>query len=83
MGRAYVYRVFVNSLEIPWTVYDYNQDPHTLEPGETKRLAVNFTDDAVSGIVSNPPIGMQKIINCYRNPSTGRMEIEFLDAIEK
>ena len=77
--KKYIYRTFINNSDIPWTVYDQHQDPHTLEPGESKTLIVNFIFEDTDKVMSKPPVGMQGISNLYRNPETGRMEIEFQD----
>jgi len=72
-----VKKLYVNSTLIPQIYYDMWRNAHILQPGESRLLTV--AEEEVLLVKSIPPGGMQKVVNIYRNPETGRMEIEFND----
>ena len=77
-------RTYTNETDMIQALIDANGDPVTINIGETKEYLAEREEIIDEGIeMSVPPIGMQRIYNLYRNPETGKVEIEFTDSPRK
>jgi len=78
-----IWRTYKNETDTIQHFIDANGAPVTAEIGETVTYLVEreipYSENGGSEI-SIPPIGMQRIYNLYRNPETGKVEIEFTDS---
>lgn len=77
-----MWRTYTNDTDSIRSFIDADGDPVTIKIGETKTYLAKRESISENGVVSTPPAGMQEVKNIYRNPDTGRMEIEFTDALK-
>ena len=85
-----IWRTYKNETDTIQHFIDANGAPVTAEIGETVTYLVEreipYSENGGSEMstlpigMSTPPIGMQRIYNLYRNPKTGKVEIEFTDS---
>jgi len=73
-------KLYTNETKILQVVYDCRMRPHRVLPGESVELEIEPSSDALR---SDPPVGMQRIKNLYRNPETERLEVEFANGFKE
>lgn len=75
-------QTYTNNTDTIQSFIDAHGNPVTVGIGKTIEYLAEReeVDPDINGALSSPPIGMQRIINLYRNPETGKVEIEFTDS---